>query len=303
MCSIRWHQQTQILDSSLWAPFWLYVGMATVAMLAILPHGIELLLTLVTRIHVGMVAPSMIAILGHGVEILLTLVTRILKQSRKVLAFHMPSQISLTWAHMTTDVAPELSKVRSLPDLFNVVIQVKLSLYGCFEANLSWVVRERRSSILRPMAGVGLMKMVAGIRLNQMVRTALNWVGLKPMARTAPRDVLPTGQSFHLQLLSNSKEAVEVRLGHVDLPVVYKAQHCFQIRELDPFHVDERMAVLNFPQNFLEEGGAGSQNHPVCFNLLISTDQGSLLFPKIEFFIKADIRDWSFYKEVTLIFL
>ena len=70
--------------------------MATVAMLAILPHGIELLLTLVTRIHVGMVAPSMIAILGHGVEILLTLVTRILKQSRKVLAFHMPSQISLT---------------------------------------------------------------------------------------------------------------------------------------------------------------------------------------------------------------
>ena len=107
------------------------------------------------------------------------------------------------------------------------------------------------------------------------------------MARTAPRDVLPTGQSFHLQLLSNSKEAVEVRLGHVDLPVVDKAQHCFQIRELDPFHVDERMAVLNFPQNFLEEGGAGSQNHPVCFNLLISTDQGSLLFPKIEFFYKG----------------
>ena len=73
-----------------------------------------------------MVVPSMIAILVHGVEILLTLVTRILKQSGKVFAFHMPSQIGLLRTHMSTDVALELSTIDSLTDLFNVVVQIKV---------------------------------------------------------------------------------------------------------------------------------------------------------------------------------
>ena len=93
------------------------------------------------------------------------------------------------------------------------------------------------------------------------------------MVVAALRKVLSTGQSFHLQFLGNSKEVVEVRLGHIDLPMVHKAQHCFQVSELDTFHVDERMTVLNFAQNFLEEWGAGSKDHLVCFNLLVSADK------------------------------
>ena len=42
-----------------------------------------------------MVTLAVIAILVAGVELFLTLVTRILKQSREVLAFHMPPQIGL----------------------------------------------------------------------------------------------------------------------------------------------------------------------------------------------------------------
>ena len=72
-----------------------------------------------------MVEPSMIMILGTRVEILLTLVTRILNQSRKVFAFHMPLKIVLCWAHISTDIALEPSRVDSLTDLFNVVVQVK----------------------------------------------------------------------------------------------------------------------------------------------------------------------------------
>ena len=68
----------------------------------------------------------MIMILGTRVEILLTLVTRILKQSRKVFALHMLLTMDLLRAHMSTNVALELSDVCSLADLFNVVVQVKL---------------------------------------------------------------------------------------------------------------------------------------------------------------------------------
>ena len=68
---------------------------------------------------------AMPVILGHGVKVALALVTRICNCSRKVLAFHMPQHIPLQ-ALMSTDVALELSKVDSLADIFNVVVQVKI---------------------------------------------------------------------------------------------------------------------------------------------------------------------------------
>ena len=43
----------------------------------------------------GMVVSAMILQLAFGVEVFLTLVTGILKHSRKVLAFHMPFDVSL----------------------------------------------------------------------------------------------------------------------------------------------------------------------------------------------------------------
>ena len=73
-----------------------------------------------------MVIVAMTAKLGLGVEFLLTLVARILGNSRKVLAFHMQSNSVLQGACVPTNVALELSKVWSLTDLFNVIVQIKL---------------------------------------------------------------------------------------------------------------------------------------------------------------------------------
>ena len=73
-----------------------------------------------------MMTVAMIAILAHGVELLLTLVTRILKQSRKVFALHMLLTMDLLRAHMSTNVALKLSKVNSFTNLFKVVVQVKI---------------------------------------------------------------------------------------------------------------------------------------------------------------------------------
>ena len=54
-----------------------------------------------------MVIVAMTAKLGLCVEFLLTLVARILGNSRKVLAFHMQSNIGPPGAHMSTNVALE----------------------------------------------------------------------------------------------------------------------------------------------------------------------------------------------------
>ena len=76
---------------------------------------------LLSSLLVGAVTLAMVLILVHGVELFLALVTRILKHSREVLVFHMPSQY-LPCAHVSTDVAFKMS----FTDLFNVVVQIKL---------------------------------------------------------------------------------------------------------------------------------------------------------------------------------
>ena len=68
----------------------------------------------------------MVVILAPGVELPLTLATRILDHSRKVGVFHVRLHIKHPGIHMSTNVALELSDVCSLADLFNVVVQVKL---------------------------------------------------------------------------------------------------------------------------------------------------------------------------------
>ena len=73
-----------------------------------------------------MVIVAMTAKLGLGVEFLITLVAMILGNSRKVLAFHMQSNSVLQGACVPTNVALELSKVWSLTDLYNVIVQIKL---------------------------------------------------------------------------------------------------------------------------------------------------------------------------------
>ena len=73
-----------------------------------------------------MVMVAMIEQLACGVEGLLALVAGILGNSRKVLAFHMQSNSGLQGACVPTNVALELSKVWSLTDLFNVIVQIKL---------------------------------------------------------------------------------------------------------------------------------------------------------------------------------
>ena len=78
------------------------------------------------RLLVGMVKRAMVVILAPGVELPLTLATRILDHSRKVSVFHVCLHIKHPGIHMSTNVALELSDVCSLADLFNVVVQVKL---------------------------------------------------------------------------------------------------------------------------------------------------------------------------------
>ena len=76
-----------------------------------------------------MVMAAMIVQLACGVEGLLALVAGILGNSRKVLAFHMQSNIGLPGAHKSTNVALEHSNACSLADLFNVIVKVKLFSY------------------------------------------------------------------------------------------------------------------------------------------------------------------------------
>ena len=69
---------------------------------------------------------AMCVILAFRVKLPLTLITRILYHSRKVDVFQVPLQIVLLRAHISTNVAFELSKVCSLPYLFDVVAQIEL---------------------------------------------------------------------------------------------------------------------------------------------------------------------------------
>ena len=130
-----------------------------------------------------------------------------------------------------------------------------------------------------------------------MIRVGLGLlvrIRLKLVAGTAFRVVPITSQAFHLQLLTKSKEVVEICLGHIDLSIIYKVQHCFQVSELDSFHVDERMTVLNIFQNFLEEVGACSQDHLVSFNLLIRTGEGHVREVFVLFQITESAADIGF---------
>ena len=82
--------------------------------------------------------------------------------------------------------------------------------------------------------------------------------------------ILPRDQSFHLQIFCNFKEGLEVGLLKVDLSMVDVVQHSLHIRSLDALEVDQGMAVRILLQNPLEERGAGSQDHLVSLNLIVS---------------------------------
>ena len=82
--------------------------------------------------------------------------------------------------------------------------------------------------------------------------------------------------TFHSELLSNSKEGVEVILGDVDLTMVHEVQNSHQLLVLDTLQVEKGMLVLVSPENRFEEGRAGGEYHLVGEQLVIVAGEGNV---------------------------
>ena len=100
-------------------------------------------------------------------------------------------------------------------------------------------------------------------------------------ARAAP--VL--GEPLHLQVLRHGQEGVELLLGDVDLASVHEIQHGHQVVIEDALEVEEGMLVRVPPEDCAEEGGAGSDDHFVCFYLVVVTHESHVE----EVFLLSDV--------------
>ena len=71
--------------------------------------------------------------------------------------------------------------------------------------------------------------------------------------------------TFHSELLSNSKEGVEVVLGNIDLTMVHKVEHALHVPVGDSFQVEHQGTLLGgrlvSPQDGAEERAARREDH------------------------------------------
>ena len=84
-------------------------------------------------------------------------------------------------------------------------------------------------------------------------------------------------ESFHLELLSDGEEGVELVLGDGDLPEVHEAQDGLEVGEAEAVEVEEGMVVFVTPQDGSEEWRAGGEDELVSGHLVISTGQSHVI--------------------------
>jgi len=97
------------------------------------------------------------------------------------------------------------------------------------------------------------------------------------------------GQAFHSELLSNSKEGVEVILGDVDLTMVHEVEHALHVPVGDSLQVEHQGTLLAgrlvSSQDGTEERTACREDHLVSLKLLvlagIVTSKKLLLIPYV----------------------
>merc|ERR1719422_267569 len=86
------------------------------------------------------------------------------------------------------------------------------------------------------------------------------------------------GQTFHSELLSNSKEGVEVILSDVDLTMVHEVEHALHVPVGNSLQVEHQGTLLAgrlvSPQDGTEERTACREDHLVSLKLLVLAGDG-----------------------------
>ena len=91
-----------------------------------------------------------------------------------------------------------------------------------------------------------------------------------PLTLSLPCSIEP----LHLELLRHLQEGVELVRGDEDLPVVHELEDVLDVGELHAGQVDDGVvAVSVLGEDGAQLGAAGSEDHPVCRHLLLSTGQ------------------------------
>ena len=103
-----------------------------------------------------------------------------------------------------------------------------------------------------------------------------SWSGHKACAWLGGISISILSESFHLELLSDGEEGVELVLGDGDLPEVHEAQDGLEVAELHTLQVEEGVLVGVPAKDVPEEGGTGGENDFVCLHLGIITGKSDI---------------------------
>ena len=83
--------------------------------------------------------------------------------------------------------------------------------------------------------------------------------------------------TFHLELLRHLEEAVEVGLGHADLPVVHEVQHTLHVPPGHAPQIQHHVRVSSASlENSFEEAAAGTEDHFVSLDVFVVAGDGDV---------------------------